>query len=299
MKATIGKKSRQNMTQAMVDAQLVRVAAYKAAGARGRQQFDGLNIDANLIFGVAAAHASARLLIPKAEELEAALGITMDNFFRSLVRLMGNTRDLWEQTRAGAPWQNLSKSYVKRKGSAAFYIYTGLGRKVNGAAAQRRGLDSSRASSSPVVNATLIKSLARLSGNRAFGRVIVSNGTAGSFGSQRDERKTRADIVSALQSGRKTTIFTIRLWTALPGNDFATVETFLQRQGLISQSNRDKLVSRSTPRGQRPKPHRPLIQPYMAHYARTVLPQQAVRIITGAAPSANTTFRFNAIRDFL
>lgn len=238
---------------------------------RALRSFNSDRIDSDLVFGVAAAKAAERL-IPNLKGLEAEATEAMNGFFQDLVSRMGVPEDLHSQTGAGAPWVPLSKKYVARKQSNAFFIYTGLGRSfVDGQRQPAKGIRSAVRSKSETVSGSLIKTLARLSGKRVFGEVELVT-SAGVFEDDAldDGLKVISQLQKALQK-KEIALFTLRLWTNVPPGSMARIESWMNRQGFFDRKTRNKLVSQSSSGGS-VKPHRPLILPFMDYYARNIIP---------------------------
>ena len=233
----------------------------------GGQQRKADFVGSDVVMGVATAKAAERVL-PLLPQVQRAVEREMEKFFPSLVKHLGVSSDFASQGFPARPWKPLSERYVERKRSTAFFINTGLGPATRANAGQRferRGLRSSRPSSLQVVNRSLIKSLARLSGTEAFGRPQVTTDFREVTEDPAEATRIVNNLSRALRYGG-TLVFVVRLWMKVPPRHMGHIESHLAARRLITQRQAAKLIGKR-------KYHRPVLLPYMHHFASTAVPR--------------------------
>jgi len=233
------------------------------------------------------------------EKLKPAIDDLVDNFFRTLVTHMGKTQSLKEQVPdvpGARDWNPLGEKYVRRKGTAAFWIYT-LSPKVtrdrNTAAKKLRG-NARKAFKRDVEQSTqntLINTLGRMSGTATFGETKVTIKPPGEAeyewksGTRKQFTKRKGQITGVKKVPVYSTIsaldvkINIQLWSAMRTRDRAHVENWLLTRGQvgISRQTHHELTN--------PKGHpRPLIRPWMAYYSGVRVPDLIKAAIANFKP---------------
>lgn len=236
-------------------------------------QKSGLETVSNAVVGVAAGKATG-YVAAQLWFLEHFADEMMNQIFVTMVKYMGEEADLASRigSQHAPSWRPLAKSYVERKGTPAFWIYTGLGaptlarlRKPTPFRANQRTLPKPQR-----VNNSLIKSLARRSGREAFGQVKVVSGIAVESA---DEEKIRDGLFAALnpRGGRDFAEFTIRFFIGgPPPTEMGAIESYLARRGTITPLMRRKLVGKR-------RYHRPLMLPFLKWWVGTIIPQSVTQ----------------------
>ena len=260
---------------------------------------EGGTVTSDIIFGVAAAKASRRI-VPLLDELQEQVSFVMEGFFGLLTSYMGEDTDLASRigTKYVAPWRALAPGYTARKGSDAFYIYTGLNRPTAaGKRSVRPGLRSPNPTTSRIAGASLIKNLAQISATRAFGAPEILN-RVGPVKTKLTPRQIEDQLYLKLRSADPA-VFTLRMWSEIHPTEIGTVETFLKRKGFITELNKRKLIHRTRDKSGKRQYPRPLILPFMKYWADAIMPavvegvlQKGMRSPTGRAlPRRSATIR--------
>ena len=197
----------------------------------------------------------------------------LDSAFRALAPLMGQLEDLESQQpiMGLGPWQPLTLDYIKRKGSANFFVYNAL---LSGHHQPRRSSheilhDLTHGSHrDPLTEAhriarlgkSLIETVDGLSGLAIFGQPDIQ---------ARDWQEMPVSMTAGLDPPNpaqvRCTIW-IRPYGKLTRSAMPRIEWWLEQQGAITRSDRIKLTN---PQGWQ----RPLVRPWLAFWADVRIPQ--------------------------